>query len=53
MPTKDTDCKSHGADVEDRTGDKQGEETEESLKKQKFLDDKVFRFLFCVPYIFF
>ena len=53
MPTKDTDCKSHGSHVEDDAGDEEGEETEESLKKLKFLDNKVFHFLFCAPFIFF
>ena len=68
MPAKDTDCKSHSADVEDCAADEQGEETEHSLKKLKlldkkifhflfqklkFLDDKVFHFLFRVPCIFF
>ena len=53
MPTKDADCKSHGANVEDDAGDEEGEETEESLKKLKFLDNKVFHFSFHVPFIFF
>ena len=53
MPAKDTDCKSHSADVEDCAADKQGEETEHSLKKLKLLNNKVFHFLFRVLCIFF
>ena len=49
MPTKDTDCKSHGADVEDDTGEEQGEELDESLQLLEFLCCKVLHFFFHTP----
>ena len=53
MPTKDTDCKSHRADVEDDTGEEQGEKVTDSSEQLKFLCYKVFQLLHHANHIFF
>ena len=53
MPTKDTDCKSHRADVEDDTGEEQWEKVTDSPEQLKFLCYKVFQLLHHANHIFF